>query len=87
MVRISKAKGVFDKGYKFNWSEELFKSTQVPPTDPVTHHIEDMLGEQVQGGFYNEELCKTKIPYYAQIKKVLRKKVVDGKVYIKVEGL
>ena len=24
-VRISKSKGIFEKGYKFNWSEELFK--------------------------------------------------------------
>ena len=28
IVRISRAKGIFDKGYKFNWSEELFKITK-----------------------------------------------------------
>lgn len=85
IVRISRAKGIFDKGYKFNWSEELFKIRKVLETTPITYHIEDMSGEAVEGCFYNEELLKTKLPNYARIEKVLRKKIVDGKVYLRVK--
>lgn len=85
IVRISKAKGIFSKGYKFNWSEELFKIKKVLSTDPITYHVEDMSGEELKGCFYNEELMKTKIPNYARIEKVLRKKVQNGKTYIRVK--
>ena len=85
IVRISRAKGIFEKGYKFNWSEELFKITKVLKTTPTTYSIEDMSGEKVDGCFYNEELQKTTIPNYARIEKVLRKKIVDGKVYLRVK--
>ena len=85
IVRISRAKGIFDKGYKFNWSEELFKVRKVLETTPTTYHIEDMSGEEVEGCFYNEELLKTKVPNYARIEKVLRKKIVDGKVHLRVK--
>jgi len=85
IVRISKAKGIFAKGYKFNWSEELFKIKKVLATNPVTYHVEDMSGEELKGCFYTEELMKTKIPNYARIEKVLRKKVQNGKTYIRVK--
>ena len=85
IVRISRAKGIFDKGYKFNWSEELFKVRKVLETTPTTYHIEDMSGEKVEDCFYNEELLKTKLPNYARIEKVLRKKIVDGKVHLRVK--
>ena len=85
IVRISKAKGIFAKGYKFNWSEELFKIKKVSSTNPVTYHVEDMSGEELKGCFYTEELLKTKIPNYARIEKVLRKKVQNGKTYIRVK--
>ena len=85
IVRISKAKGIFAKGYKFNWSEELFKIKKVLSTNPITYHVEDMAGEVVKGCFYNEELLKTKIPHYNKIEKVLREKVQNGKTYIRVK--
>jgi hypothetical protein len=34
---------------------------------------------------YNEELLKTKVPNYARIEKVLRKKTIDGKTYLRVK--
>jgi hypothetical protein len=85
IVRISRAKGIFDKGYKFNWSEELFKITKVLKSTPTTYSIEDLSGGKVDGCFYNEELQKTTIPNYARIEKVLRKKIIDGKVYLRVK--
>ena len=84
-LRISRSKGIFEKGYKFNWSEELFKVVKVLQSNPITFHLEDLSGEKVDGCFYKEELMKTKIPDYARIEKVIRKKVENGKTYLRVK--
>lgn len=85
IVRISKAKGIFDKGYKFNWSEELFKINKILTTKPVAYHLEDMAGEALQGCFYDEEVMKTKIPNFARIEKVVARRVKNGKKYVRVK--
>ena len=60
-VRISKYKRkVFDKGYTPNWTEEIFVIDKVLPTKPVTYRIVDLMGEEIKGSFYNQELQKTK---------------------------
>ena len=84
-VRISKAKHLFEKGYKFNWSEELFKIKKILATTPVTYHLEDLNAQEVKGCFYNEELLKTKIPDFARIEKVIRTKTENGKTYLRVK--
>jgi hypothetical protein len=56
LVRISKEKLVFEKGYKANWSEELFRIIKVNPTSPPTYTLEDMNGESISGGFLDGEL-------------------------------
>ncbi|KAF2345825.1 Chromo domain-like, partial [Trinorchestia longiramus] len=83
IVKISKSKGIFEKGYKFNWSEELFKIKKKISSDPVTYCLEDMAGEEIKGSFYNEELSK--IPNYARIEKVLNKKSINGLTYLRVK--
>ena len=60
-VRISKYKRrVFDKGYTPNWTEEVFVVDKVMLTKHVTFRIVDLLGEKVEGSFYEKELQKTK---------------------------
>ena len=52
-VRISKYKRqVFDKGYTPNWTEEIFVIDKVLPTKPVTYSIVDLMGEAIEGSFY-----------------------------------
>jgi len=58
-VRISKIKGVFEKGYTPNWSSELYFIHKILPSRPVTYRLRDTKGELIEGGFYNEELSKT----------------------------
>ena len=56
-VRISKYKRrIFDKGYTPNWTEEVFVVDKVLPTKPVTYEIVDLLGEEIEGSFYEKEL-------------------------------
>jgi len=40
-VRISRLKGIFEKGYLPNWSEEIFTVDQIKDTIPVTYILRD----------------------------------------------
>ena len=56
-VRISKYKRpVFDKGYTPNWTEEIFVIDKVLNTNPITYRLTDLMGEEVSGSFYQQEL-------------------------------
>lgn len=62
LVRLSKAKHAFEKGYTVSWTSELFRVRRIiPPTRGVksSRHryiVEDMDGELVLGSFQKEEL-------------------------------
>ena len=58
-VRITKKKGIFDKGFTPRWTEEVFTVSQIQYTDPPTYKITDSNGEEIQGTFYEQELQKT----------------------------
>ena len=78
-VRISKVRGVFTKGYEAGWTEEVFKIVKRFDTIPPTYDLEDQLGEEIKGKFYEEELQKTELKDFALIEEVLKKK---GKKYL-----
>lgn len=85
VVRISKHKANFDKGYTPNWSTELFKVSVVQNTDPTTYLLEDSRKNKVLGSFYAQELQKTRNPDVYLVEKVLKKK--GNKVFVKWLGL
>jgi hypothetical protein len=58
LVRLSKAKGTFEKGYRPNYTDELFRVRTVLPRVPVVYRIEDFAGELIEGTFYEKELQK-----------------------------
>lgn len=84
IVRISKNKHVFSKGYTPNWTTELFKIVKVGITNPTTYLLEDLEGQPISGCFYDQELQKTKIPDVYLVEKVLRKR--GNNVYVKWLG-
>ena len=53
-------KRTFEKGYKPNWTKEIFVVDEVNKTIPITYKIKDLEGEPILGSFYKEELSKTK---------------------------
>ena len=59
-MRISKSKGVFDKGYMLNWSKEHFTVNETPAARQGSKHrvynISDYNKKPVTGTWYNEEL-------------------------------
>ena len=58
-VRIYRYKSHFEKGYKPNWTREIYKVVKVLPATPITYKIEDLNGESVIGRFYAQELLST----------------------------
>ena len=76
-VRISRIKGLFEKGYLPNWSEEVFEIVEAKDTTPFTYILKDSQGEVLAGSFYTEELQKTDQGVY-RIEKILRKKKING---------
>ena len=79
-VRISRVKGLFEKGYLPNWSEQVYKILVVKHTYPITYNIVDLKGETIKGSFYEQELQKTDQQIF-RIEKVLEKKKIKGKQY------
>lgn len=85
IVRISKYKGCFEKGYTPNWSTELFVIRKINETLPVTYLIEDTHQQPVLGCFYEHELQNTKFPNTYLIEKVIKRK--GNKLFVKWLGL
>lgn len=56
-VRISKVKGHFEKGYRPNWTEEIFTVHAVNRKYlPLTYKLQDWRGDIIDGSFYASEL-------------------------------
>ena len=71
-VRIQKKKGLFEKGFTPNWTEEVFTVSKIQRTNPVTYKITDLNDEEIQGTFYEQELQKTSQEVY-RIEKIVKK--------------
>ena len=85
-VRISKYKRrVFDKGYTPNWTEEVFVVDKANSRKPVTYNVVDLLGEKVEGSFYEKELQKAKQQTF-RIEKVVKRDNKKKKALVKWKG-
>jgi hypothetical protein len=85
-VRISRLKGVFEKGYLPNWSEELFTISEIKHTDPTTYIIKDSAGDIIEGSFYEQELQKSTQEIF-RIEKIIQKKKIKGVEHVLVKWL
>ena len=59
VIRITKYKNIFAKGYTPNWSEEVSVIKKVKDTVRQTHVINDLNGKKINGTCYEKELQKT----------------------------
>ena len=73
-VLIPKTRKPFAKGYRGEWTGEIFKIDLVRNTEPVTYNLADLQGDRVIGIFYESELQKTTVPSAFEIETVLDKK-------------
>jgi transposase InsO family protein len=89
-VRITIYKQVFDKGYTQNWTNEIYTITERFASDPVTYGIKDLLGEEIKGRFYEQEIqkvIKTVEDEYT-VEKVLKTRKRNGQLehFVKWQG-
>ena len=73
-------KNIFAKGYTPNWSEEVFVISKIKDTVPWTNVINNLIGEEIIGTFYEKELQKTNQKEFI-IEKVIKKE--GDKLYVK----
>ena len=76
LVRISKTKKTFEKGYKPNWTSEVFRITRVYKKRIPEYKLHDLMGEEILGHFLESELqaVDPQEDQIYKVKKVIRKK-------------
>ena len=82
VVRISKYKNIFAKGYVPNLSEDVFVIRKVKNTVSWTYVINDINGEEIVETFNRKEFRKKKQKEF-KIEKVIKRK--GGKLYVKLK--
>lgn len=61
LVRISRERNVFAKGYESGWTTELFKISRISTSrQPHVYYLEDLSGDEIVGIFYEEELSRVR---------------------------
>lgn len=83
-VRISKFKKVFDRGFTHGFSPEVFRVAKVYRKFPGQYKLIDLSGNDIQGGFYKEELTAVADPNVYLVQDILKRK--NGKVLVQWYG-
>ena len=86
-VRIARDKGIFEKGYWPNFSDEIVEIDSVKRSNPHTYKLKDERGEMFKNKFYEQEIGKTKknAGTSYRIEKVIRKRKRKGKLELFVK--
>ena len=83
LVRITKYKNIYAKGYILNWTKEMFVIKRVKNTVPWTYVISDLNGEEIVGTFYEKNLQISNQKEF-RIEKTVKRK--DNKLYVRQKG-
>ena len=87
IVRISKARRTFGKGYKQSYTDEYFTISQRVYRKPPVYLLRDQLGELIEGTFYEAELQKIIVPedFTYKIESIVSRKRQGGKKQLLVK--
>jgi hypothetical protein len=73
LVRISKNKHIFEKGYTANWSSDVFSIYKINLNQKITYKLKDQSGDILNGIYYGEELQKVfQDNNFDKIEKIIR---------------
>ena len=84
LVRISRYKGIFEKGFSASWSEEHFEISKIRNGDPAVYKLQDLMGDPIEGIFYEQELQLITPPEKFKIERVIRQN--KGWFLVKYKG-
>lgn len=57
-VRITREKGIFEKGFSVSWTLEVFRVKSIAKRNPPVYYLADLAGEELSGTFYETEVQK-----------------------------
>ena len=89
-VRVSTSKLTFEKGYETNYSEMIFRITEVRESDGhVLYRIADLANKGQPGSFYEQELSKVILDERQKhrIAKIIRQRKVRGRTQYLVNSV
>ena len=84
-VRTSVAKGPFAKGYLPNWTEQIYRVSQVLHTEPIQYKLRDYANAEIKGSFYSAELQRVVPPERHAIDRILNQRRVRGRMQYLVQ--
>ena len=87
LVRLCLCKRLFKKGYKVNWTEEVFQIVNHLPRTLVVYEVHDILERLTVGTFIEKELQKVKRTDVFCVEKVLQKNKQKIRKRILCDGL
>src|SRR5437870_7133809 len=81
-MRISKAKNIFEKGYKHNWMPEIFIVDKVFRSNNIySYRIIDQNNLAIKGRFYDKEMQRVGLPDIIYVEKILKRRKVKRDRY------
>ena len=84
-VRIRHKKRMVEKEHAATWTEEIFTIKEViNKSSPPTFIIEDLLGEEIEGQFYKEQVQKVQLPTSFIVEKIHRRRKRKGIIEVLV---
>ena len=88
LVRVSKTRRTFRKGYLPSWTEEIFRIYDRKIRTQPAYYLQDYNKELIKGLFYEKELQRVHEQDEYRVEKVLKKKRVNGKnlYFVKWKG-
>ena len=89
VVRVSKVRGVFTKGYEQTYTHEFFTIAERVPRTPPVYMLKDYDGDTLDGSFYETELQKIHVDKNKPFKmeNILERKKVGGRRMVLVKWL
>lgn len=89
IVRISKIRGTFTKGYEENYTHEFFTIAACIPREPHVYRLCDYDGDVIDGVFYEQELQKIVVNKNKafKVEKILDKKKQGRETLVLVQWL
>lgn len=87
LVRMTKEKRSFEKGYEQGWTEEIFTIDKRIPRDPPVYKVTDSTNQPIEGSFYAQELQKVAPRQAYKVEKILGTRKKHGKIEYLIKWL